>query len=150
MPMNHEINPLLRPKHLALLLRLAAVATIAVVAALAVSCGDDDDATPTAAPTATTEATSGGIKLPAGVTTVTISDNKFTPLSLQLPVGTTVTWDWSGRNPHSVVGSWDDAEVHSPQQKGSGTFQFKFEHQGIFEYHCGVHGEAMSGTVTIQ
>lgn len=120
-----------------------------VLAVIAVSCSGDVDAPPTTPAPTTAGESAGGIKLPASVTTVTISDNKFTPLTLQLPVGTTVTWNWTGKNAHSITGEWDDEQVQSPQQK-SGTFQFTFEHAGIFQYHCGVHGEAMSGTITIQ
>ncbi|MGE0600528.1 MAG: cupredoxin domain-containing protein [Dehalococcoidia bacterium] len=150
--MNAETTNEADPRQYARLLRVAALAGLCAVALFAISCGDDDDAAPTAAASPTTEATTEGtpgIHLPESVTTVTITDNKFTPLTLQVPRGTTITWDWTGKNIHSVVGDWDGKQVESSKQR-SGTFQFTFDSTGTFEYHCGVHGEAMSASITVQ
>lgn len=81
---------------------------------------------------------------------VTISDNKFTPSSLTIPPGTTVVWQWTGKNQHSVVGTFDSTAVDSGTHQGSGTFSFTFTTAGTYNYHCGVHGPAMSGKIVVQ
>ena len=124
------------------------LATVLVGAA----CGDDDDngvaATVTTRPQATT---GGGGGLPAALTTVKVQDNKFTPGALQIPVGATVTWYWTGSAArHSVKGTFDGQPVESPTLSGGGVYLFAFQKAGVFEYECGVHGAAMKGVVTIQ
>ncbi len=126
-----------------------AFASVCVVALVTAGCGgsgDDDDTGPS--PTAT-QAKAGG--LPAALTTIKVQDNKFTPGSLQIPVGATVTWDWTGSSGrHSVKGNFDGQPVESPTLSGTGVFLFAFQKAGVFEYECGVHGAAMKGVVTIQ
>jgi plastocyanin len=127
-------------------------ATLVLSTGALAACGDDDDdgASPTnaSATKAPTQANAGG--LPANLTKVTISDNKFTPLNLQVPVGATVTWEWTGSNPHSVKGTFDGKAIESPRLTGTGVYLEAFQKAGTFEYQCGVHGEAMKGTIKIQ
>ncbi len=125
--------------------RVFAVAMVTTALVGIAGCGDADDA----APTRQAEA-SAGRGLPAALTTVTLSDNKFSPIALQVPVGTTVTWKWTGKANHSVQGSFDEKAIASPVLSGAGTFAFAFQKAGIFHYECGIHGAAMKGTVTIQ
>ena len=116
---------------------------------LLTACGGDSKP---AEPTATAKPTGsapGGI--PAALTTVKVQDNRFSPGSLQIPVGATVTWNWEGSTArHSVKGTFDGQPVESPVLSGSGVYLFAFQKAGIFEYECGIHGAAMKGTVTIQ
>ena len=123
-------------------------ATSLAAALLFTACGDDDDSPP--ASTTTSGATSQG-GIPARLTTVSIQDNKFSPGALQVPVGATVTWDWTGSKArHSVKGTFDGTPVESPILSGTGVFLFAFPKAGIFEYECGIHGASMKGVVTIQ
>ena len=130
------------------------LAALIASAALAAACGDDDDddggdngggTTSTA-----TRPASGTSAVPNNLTKVSVSDNKFTPSTLQVPVGATVTWEWSGSAPHSVVGTFDGKEIKSPQLTGTGVYLEAFQKAGTFEYQCGVHGASMKGTVRIQ
>jgi plastocyanin len=82
--------------------------------------------------------------------TVAISDNQFSPDEVTVGVNNEVIWEWSGNNPHSVVGTFNGEEVRSPTLTGSGTFPFSFSQAGTFEYQCGVHGASMSGAVIIE
>lgn len=125
------------------------VVTVAMAVSMAAmaACGDSKDE-PAAATATTKPAGSGGI--PAALTTVTVSDNKFSPVALQIPVGATVTWNWTGSARHSVKGSFDGQDISSPTLSGTGVYLFAFQKAGIFEYECGVHGAAMKGTITIQ
>jgi plastocyanin len=113
----------------------------AVVIALGTACGGEDGGTvPTPA---------GPGSLPAKLTTITVTDYRFQPLSLQVPVGTRVTWSFRGRAEHTVTGTFDGQPVDSGRVR-SGSFEFEFTVPGVFEYRCAVHGESMAGTVTVR
>ena len=89
---------------------------------------------------------------------VTMQEQTFAPGTITVPKGSTVTWNWpacdnsgyggygSGCISHSVI--FDD-NVQSPTQS-SGTFTRTFAAAGTFNYHCGVHGTSMNGTVIVQ
>jgi len=79
--------------------------------------------------------------------TVSVGDNTFSPATVTINVGDTVTWNWVGQNPHTVTA--DDGSFDSPQQT-SGSFSHTFNTAGTFEYICEVHGQSMSGTVVVQ
>ena len=81
---------------------------------------------------------------------IRVSDNVFTPANLTVPPGTSVTWEWSGKNRHSVVGKFGSQDVHSPTHQGSGELSLTFHTIGAWHYQCGVHGQAMSGNVTVE
>ncbi|MEX2224950.1 MAG: plastocyanin/azurin family copper-binding protein [Dehalococcoidia bacterium] len=78
--------------------------------------------------------------------TVSVGDNVFSPAAVTIDVGGTVTWNWSGVNPHTVTAS--DGSFESPQQ-ATGSFSQTFNTAGTFNYSCEVHGQVMSGTVTV-
>jgi plastocyanin len=78
--------------------------------------------------------------------TVSVDDNVFVPAAVTIDVGGTVTWNWTGSNPHTVTA--DDDSFSSPQQT-SGSFSHTFNTPGTFGYFCEVHGQSMSGTVTV-
>jgi plastocyanin len=79
-----------------------------------------------------------------GGTTVTVSNNLFTPSSLTVPVNTTVTWQWnSGGTAHTVT--FSDLDSGS---KTEGTFVRTFTAAGPFPYHCTIH-PGMNGSVTV-
>jgi plastocyanin len=104
-------------------------------------------------PMSPTDGGGGGTPTPY---TIQVVNNSFSPSTLTVPVGTTVTWSWAaGAMDHNVVP--DDGSMPS----GSGvpasaphTYTFTFGTAGTFHYHCQVHGGpggvGMSGTVTVQ
>jgi len=91
--------------------------------------------------------------------TVTVTNNVFTPASMTVTPGSTVTWNWntcSGGDgygngetcvPHSVV--LDDGSASSSVQS-TGSFTHQFTTAGTYNYHCAVHGTAMSGKIVVQ
>lgn len=81
---------------------------------------------------------------------IRVTDNVFTPKNLTVPSGTSVTWEWSGKNKHSVVGNFGSQAVHSPTHQGSGELSLTFHTIGAWHYECGVYGQAMSGNITVQ
>ena len=118
--------------------------------ALLMACGDDDDNDEDSSGESSTSAPTSSSGAPANLTKVTVSDNQFSPLSLQVPVGSNVTWEWSGSNPHSVKGTFDGKQIQSPTLTGTGVYLEAFQKAGTFSYECGVHGAAMKGTIIVQ
>ncbi len=85
---------------------------------------------------------------PTATTSVSIVDNGFTPPANSVTAGQTVTWTWSGSNPHNVT--FDDPSVGNSSTKTSGGFMRTFGTVGSFTYICTVHGrQIMSGTVVV-
>lgn len=83
------------------------------------------------------------------ITTVQVANNSFTPSSITVPVGTTVTWEWQGTTfLHNVT--FDPvagAPMNIPNQN-SGTAQRTFNTSGTFPYQCTNH-LGMTGSVTV-
>ncbi|HEY2066004.1 MAG TPA: plastocyanin/azurin family copper-binding protein [Gemmatimonadaceae bacterium] len=95
--------------------------------------------------------------IPTGPTNVTVENNAFTPSTLTVPVGSKVTWTWNSCSDntygtgtcvtHSIV--WD-ADGSGSGLLSQGTYDRTFAAAGTYAYHCGVHGAAMAGTITVQ
>ena len=108
--------------------------------------------TATTAPTATPTATA----TQAGNTqTVVITDGggsfAFSPASLTIKAGTTVTWKNTTAAPHTVTsddGKSFDSGASSPIASG-GSFSFTFKTAGTFAYHCAIH-PFMKATIIVQ
>ena len=123
---------------------------LALMALLAASCGSDDSND------APDDGGDGGGGGGGGASTVTVSNNSFSPASLTVAAGTTVTWSWtSSAVNHNVNG--DDGE--NPPSSGAATngphtYEFAFGQPGTFRYYCSVHGgpdgSGMSGTIIVQ
>jgi len=91
----------------------------------------------------------------AGTTTVHLTTGaQFSPRSIMINAGDTVTWVWDDGTDHSVTsdtGIWDSGVKNGgppfPQ------FSRTFPAPGTFPYRCVIHGESgglgMSGTVTV-
>ena len=79
--------------------------------------------------------------------TVTVGNNVFTPSSLSVPAGTTVTWQWNSSGVvHNVT--FDDQVTSSDRSTGS--FPRTFSAAGTYPYHCTIHvAEGMTGTITV-
>jgi plastocyanin len=59
--------------------------------------------------------------------------------------GGTVTWAWQGNNLHNVTFTG----VPASATQTDGEFERTFADAGSFSYLCTVHGQSMSGTVTV-
>ena len=89
----------------------------------------------------------GGGSGPPSSATVTIGDNYFSPSSITVAVGGTVTWNWGGYNTHNVTFSGSD--IAGSGNKSSGTYEHTFATAGTFNYTCTQHA-AMDGKVVVQ
>ena len=118
--------------------------------ALVTACSSSDSST-----SSSSSGTSGTTPA-ANAVTVTVSSNKFTPASISVKVGDTVTWTWAGGN-HDVVSGAnctdDKVFTRSTLQSANGaTFTHTFDKAGTFEYFCTPHcvSAGMKGTVVVQ
>jgi plastocyanin len=135
---------------------LAAAGVLALAAALA-ACGSSGGSGGTAAPTATAPAsTAGGTAAstaggaPAAAATVTIRNFAFTPATLTVRVGTTVTWVNDDQTPHTVRFA-DRSIAQSPDLSAGGgqqSWSHTFTTAGTYPYICGIH-TYMTGTVKV-
>ena len=81
--------------------------------------------------------------------TISITEYTFSPDTMTVKVGTTVTWVNNGTIQHTTTsdstGKWNSGLLSPPSGGGGyggsagGSFQFTFRHAGIYGYHCTVH-----------
>src|SRR6476661_6665481 len=92
--------------------------------------------------------TTTGPSTGGGSNAVTVGNNFFSPASVSVATGATVTWTWAmGDTMHTVT--FADNAPGSPKQS-AGTFQRTFSTAGTYSYFCSVHGpQVMSGTITV-
>lgn len=79
-------------------------------------------------------------------TGVTLSGLTFSPKSLTVTAGTTVTWTNKEAITHTVTsdtGLFDSGDLTNGQ-----TYQYTFSSAGTFAYHCKYHS-GMTGTIIV-
>ena len=80
-----------------------------------------------------------------------MSDMKFTPESITIPVGTSVTWHNVDSKTHTATAndnSWDTGDMGT-----AASHSVMFSTPGTYKYHCKYHaalGIGMTGTVIVQ
>jgi len=96
------------------------------------------------------------VNTPPPVDGISVTNNLFTPASKTISVGTAVQWAWNTCTGDSYSGqtcvlhsvTFDDGTASATQDQG--TFSRTFTVAGTYNYHCAVHGTAMSGSITVQ
>ncbi|MGA7431084.1 MAG: cupredoxin family copper-binding protein [Xanthobacteraceae bacterium] len=83
---------------------------------------------------------------PAGV--VSIDNFTFTPQSLKVKAGTTVTWNNKDDIPHGIASS-DNAFKKSKALDTDDSFSYTFTTPGTFQYFCYIHPH-MVGTIVVE
>ena len=83
---------------------------------------------------------------PAGAE-VEINNFAFTPATITVPVGATVTWTNKDEITHNVVST--DESIRSQALDTNDKFTFTFTQAGTFSYVCSIHPR-MRGTVVVQ
>jgi len=116
-----------------------------VVIALAVasiSCGGGGGDKTTSPSATNNDGTGGMMTTPYSVG---VFDNEFTPASLTVAIGTTVTWNFHGSySAHNVTldnGSGTSGDMMT------GAYTRTFNVAGTYPYRCSIHGAAMTGTI---
>jgi plastocyanin len=103
-------------------------------------------ATASATASASASMSSGSGTAVAG-STVEINNFMFTPKTLTVPVGTTVTWKFDDSTQHTVTA---DDNSFTSQVLGSGqTYTHTFNSAGTVNYHCSIH-TFMTGTIVVK
>jgi plastocyanin len=131
--------------------RTALLATLVALALALAACGSSSaTGAPTTAPVASAAASSapspasgGG----GGGTAVTIKDFAFSPATLEVPVGATVTWANQDSTAHTVTA--DDGSFDSKSLASGQGFSQAFSTAGTFTYHCSIHSSMMA-TITVK
>lgn len=94
---------------------------------------------------------SAGGPPPPPPNTVDVLNNYFNPVSLTVPVGTTVTWNWpvvSRR--HNLLPEGGGTVPYSPDiVDGPYSYSYRFDQTGRYDYYCLEHG-GMRGTIIVQ
>jgi plastocyanin len=96
---------------------------------------------------------------------IAIADFSFTPSTLSVKAGTTVTWVNQGTMTHNTVSDsavWSSGNLSPPGSGGGaygggatagGSFHYTFNTPGTYGYHCSIHPPAMYpgfvGTITV-
>ena len=78
---------------------------------------------------------------------ILVKDFMFTPMSLTVKAGTTVTWSNMDDEPHTVVSS--TGLFHSAALDTNDSFSFKFDKPGTYQFVCTIHPR-MVGTIIVQ
>lgn len=93
--------------------------------------------------------------------TVTIPNGNFdvtgagfySPLNMEIPVGTTVTWVNDDSVPHNIQSQDENGKVtdtfNSPPLNTGDKFEFMFEEEGVYNYFCSFHPWRV-GLVTVK
>ncbi|MEB8340346.1 cupredoxin domain-containing protein [Streptomyces endophyticus] len=80
---------------------------------------------------------------------VLMSDYKFGPRTLTIPVGDSVTWVNQDTAPHDVKTTSGPASIHSPMLDKGGTWSYTFTKAGSYGYVCTVH-PGMTGGIVVK
>lgn len=99
------------------------------------ACGADDGGSPTTA--------GGG----GAEERVEIVDFAFSPDTLTVPVGTTVTWENSDSVSHTATS--DDEAWDSDTMASGSEFSFTLDEVGTFSYFCKIH-PSMTGSIVVE
>ncbi len=99
------------------------------------------------APTPAVELTAQGM-IPGDGAVISMVDDRFEPVTLEVAVGTTVTWVNNGADWHSVAAY--DGSFESEKLASGETFSHTFTEHGTTKYICKHHGlQGMMGQIIV-
>src|SRR5919112_2264614 len=93
-------------------------------------------------------ATGAATEAAANATMVDIKNLAYTPDSVEIPVGATVTWTNNDTVPHTVTAKDRDV-LQSGTLKPGDTYSKTFDQPGTYDYFCEFHAN-MKGTIVVQ
>ena len=97
----------------------------------------------------------GGGCTPTATKVCTTAGLQFSPATLTVTAGTTVTWQNGGGGAHTVSSATGSADTYD-LSLAAGTVSHQFMTAGTYHYYCKNHGAngtpptGMSGTITVQ
>jgi plastocyanin len=83
----------------------------------------------------------------AGETAVKIDNFSFSPLTVTVPVGSTVRWTNHDDIPHNVTS--DNDSFKSKTLRTDENFSYTFSKAGTYAYYCSIHPR-MTGKIVVQ
>jgi plastocyanin len=100
-------------------------------------------------------ATAASDEPPPGVTVQVLANNTFSPATVTIAAGVSVTWEWAeGVGQHNVVPDSEEPATSGGLTDGPFTYTYTFDTPGTYRYYCIAHGApggvGMSGTVVVQ
>jgi plastocyanin len=85
-----------------------------------------------------------------GGNAITIKNFAFSPASLTVKSGTTVTWTNQDSVPHIVASDTGSPAAFTSDSLSTGdSYTFTFTQAGEYTYHCSIH-PSMKGTIVVQ
>ncbi|MGH9521424.1 MAG: cupredoxin domain-containing protein [Terriglobales bacterium] len=117
----------------------ARIAFILLGLMLASACGaaSGDSPAPKAVVPAATAST--------GAVSVSIKNFEYSPQTLTVRVGTTVTWKNLDEEPHTVRGT--DDQIRSNALDQNDTYSVKFDKPGTYKYGCSIHPQMAASII---
>src|SRR4051794_17755450 len=85
---------------------------------------------------------------PAHASNVGISNYAFSPASIEVHPGDSVTWTNQDKAAHTVTGSSGPEKLDSPTLEQGDSWSFTFTEPGTYEYYCALHPD-MKGKVVV-
>ena len=79
--------------------------------------------------------------------TIVMKNFDFSPMSLTIKAGGSVTWKNLDGEPHTVTSA--DGLFRSPALDENDTYSFTFTRPGVYKYICSIHPRMMA-TVTVK
>jgi plastocyanin len=89
-----------------------------------------------------------GSSEPSATNAVTIQSFAFSPASITVKKGATVTWTNQDSAAHTVIETDSQTGPNSPDLSKGKSYSFTFDSAGTYHYHCSIH-PSMTGTVTV-
>jgi plastocyanin len=85
---------------------------------------------------------------PQATDKVTVQNFAFSPASITVKAGTTVTWTNSDSVAHTVTETDGKSGPASSDVNPGSSYSFTFKDAGTYQYHCSIH-PSMTGTVVV-
>ncbi|MFF3517455.1 plastocyanin/azurin family copper-binding protein [Streptomyces sp. NPDC002573] len=90
----------------------------------------------------------GAPAAPVNGSAVAIKNFAFSPTTLKVKAGTTVTWTNQDTDPHTVTSTASGGPLHSAALATHATYSYTFTKPGTYAYLCTIH-PFMTGTVEV-
>ena len=82
--------------------------------------------------------------------TVSLDDEEFSPQTITVAPGDSVTWEWADDDEHNVWSDAGQAETFQSENQEGGSFTHTFTRVGSFDYVCTEHEDDMTGRVVVR
>ena len=121
---------------------------LVIISMVAVSCGPGNQVNQANQQTPTSPPGASASQMTVSIFTDQSGLFGFSPKTLTVPVGTTVTWKNTTQVAHTVT-SDNGASFDSGIVPAGGTFTFTFTKAGSYAYHCDIH-PYMKATIIVK